>query len=177
MLLVLVLLLAGSGCGGEGEDTAQQQQETPETAPEGVEGFQSLGREHMDGVITYSLAPPVGGAHSPLWQNCGFYERRVRDEYAVHSMEHGAVWITYAPDLPQEQKDALRELASGQPYVLASPYPELPAPVVALAWGYRLLLEGTDDPRLQQFVDTFQQGPQTPEPNEPCATGGIGEPE
>jgi len=90
-------------------------------------------------------------------------------------MEHGAVWITYDVGLPQEQKDALRQLASEQPYVLASLYPRLPAPVVATAWGYQLQLEGTDDPRLQQFVDAFQQGPQTPEPGEPC-TDGIGEP-
>ena len=173
-LLVLVFLLAIGGCGGEDEDVAQQH-EMPETAPEGVVEYYIQSREHVEGVLGYGYEPPVGGYHNPVWQNCGFYDRRVRDEYAVHSMEHGAVWITYEVGLPQEQKDALRQLASEQPYVLASLYPRLPAPVVATAWGYQLQLEGTDDPRLQQFVDAFQQGPQTPEPGEPC-TDGIGEP-
>ena len=34
------------------------------------------------------------GEHNPVWQNCGFYNKPVRDESAVHSLEHGAVWIT-----------------------------------------------------------------------------------
>jgi hypothetical protein len=59
----------------------------------------------------------------------------VRNETAVHSMEHGAVWITCRPGLPTEQVDKLRELATSKTYVLASPYPDLPAPVVASAWG------------------------------------------
>ncbi len=174
-MLVLIFLLAIAGCGSEEEENVAQQHETPETAPEGVVDYVVQSREHVEGVLGYGYEPPVGGYHNPVWQNCGFYDQRVRDEYAVHSMEHGAVWITYDVGLPQEQKDTLRQLASEQPYVLVSPYPSLPAPVIATAWGYQLQLEATDDPRLQQFVDAFQQGPQTPEPDEPC-TGGIGEP-
>jgi hypothetical protein len=52
----------------------------------------------------------------------------VRNETAVHSMEHGAVWITYRPDLPAEQVDKPRELATSKTYVLVSPYPDLQAP-------------------------------------------------
>jgi hypothetical protein len=49
-------------------------------------------------------------------------------------MEHGAVWITYRPDLPKEQVDKLRQLARDSNSLLVSPYPELAAPVVASAW-------------------------------------------
>ncbi|MPZ29305.1 MAG: DUF3105 domain-containing protein, partial [Micromonosporaceae bacterium] len=49
------------------------------------------------------------------------------------------------------------------------------APVVASAWGKQLPLDSADDPRLKEFVRTFAQGPQTPEPGAPC-TGGAGEP-
>lgn len=84
-------------------------------------------------VQSYRQIPPVGGDHAFIWQNCGFYPEAVRDETAVHSMEHGAMWITYRPGLPAEQVDKLRELVNDKTYVLVSPYPDLPAPVVASA--------------------------------------------
>jgi hypothetical protein len=60
--------------------------------------------------------------------------------------------------------------------VLVSPYPDLPAPVVASAWGKQLQLDSANDPRLEQFVSAFREGPQTPEPGAPC-TGGTGNPD
>jgi hypothetical protein len=86
------------------------------------------------------------------------------------------VWITYSFNLPQEDKDQIRELVSGQECVLASPYPDLDAPVVASAWGKQLTLEGADDPELEQFIRSYKQGPQTPEPGAAC-TGGLGDPD
>ncbi|HET9972943.1 MAG TPA: DUF3105 domain-containing protein [Streptosporangiaceae bacterium] len=35
--------------------------------------------------------------------NCGIYDQPVPNERAVHNMEHGAIWITYQPSLPQAQ--------------------------------------------------------------------------
>jgi hypothetical protein len=99
----------------------------------------------------------------------------VRNETAVHTLEHGAVWITYAPDLPAAQVDTIRDLVEGQNCVLASPYEGLPSPVVASAWSKQLRLEDADDPDLEQFIGAFRQGPQTPEPGAAC-TGGVGDP-
>ena len=42
---------------------------------------------------------------------------------------------------------------------------------VASAWGKQLVLESANDPRLAQFVAYFDDGPQTPETNTPCAQG------
>jgi Protein of unknown function (DUF3105) len=151
-------------------------QQAPSTPPEGVKTFHNLSRRHTEGPVNYPQTPPVGGPHSPVWQNCGFYSEPVRNENAVHSMEHGAVWITYRPDLPQEQVDKLRELAESQSYVLVSPYPGLPSPVVASAWGKQLRLDSANNPRLEQFIRAYRQGPQTPEPGAPCS-GGVAQPE
>src|SRR5215217_8413539 len=112
--------------------------------------------------------PPVGGDHNPIWQNAGFYEGPVQNEKAVHTMEHGAVWITYEPDLPQDQKDELRRIVKAQDCLLASPYPDLPTPVVASAWGKQLWLQSVDDPGLREFIQTYRKGPQTPEPGASC---------
>ncbi len=139
--------------------------------PAGVETFTNLSRDHVDGPVAYEQTPPVGGAHSPVWQNCGYYPAPVGNEHAVHSLEHGAVWITYRPDLPAEQLDLLRSLGEDRTFILVSPYPDLPSPVVASAWGAQLRLESTDDPRLGEFIRAFRQGPQTPEPGAACIGG------
>jgi uncharacterized protein DUF3105 len=87
-------------------------------------------------------------------------------------LEHGAVWITYRPDLSQDQKDRLQEIVEGQECLLASPYPGLDAPIVASAWGAQLRLEDADDENLQRFIGSYLRGPQTPEPGAAC-TGGT----
>ncbi|MEO3935384.1 DUF3105 domain-containing protein [Dermatophilaceae bacterium Soc4.6] len=126
---------------------------------------------HTPSAVTYAQTPPAGGEHAPVWLNCGVYTSPVRNENAVHAMEHGAVWVTYRPDLPAADVDALKA-AIPDTYMVLSPYAGLPAPVVASAWGKQLLLTGADDPRLAAFIKAYRQGPQTPEPGAAC-TGGT----
>ena len=131
-------------------------------------------REHTNEPVTYAQSPPVGGNHRPNWLNCGVYQQPVPDELAVHSMEHGAVWLTYRPDLPADAVAALSE-AIPDTYMVLSPREGLPSPVVASAWGTQLALTGADDPRLDAFVKEYRQGPQTPEPGAACTGGSDGE--
>lgn len=144
--------------------------------PTGVQTFEVTRRDHVQGPVVYEQSPPVGGAHSAIWQNCGFYSTPIANENGVHSLEHGAVWITYRPDLPAGQVASLRELARRQSYVLVSPYPGLREPLVASAWGRQLRLHSSDDPRLDQFVRAFRLGKQAPESGGVC-TGGVGRPD
>lgn len=137
-----------------------------------VETFDDLPATHVEGPVEYAQVPPVGGEHNQVLQNCGYYPAPVANENAVHSLEHGAVWITYQQDLPVEQVNMIREKAENQTYVLASPYPDLPVPVVASAWGTQLQLESANDEALDAFLSAYRQGPQTLEPGAPC-TGGT----
>lgn len=142
----------------------------------GVKTFGTLSRNHVQGKVDYKQTPPVGGDHNPVWLNCGIYSSPVRNENAVHSLEHGTVWITYRPNLPKDQVDHLRDLVRGKDFVILSPYPDLPSPVVASAWSTQLRLPNASDSRLEDFLKTYVRGPQTPEPNAAC-TGGTGKPE
>jgi hypothetical protein len=135
--------------------------------PDGTEAFVITDATHVEGDVDYEEDPPVGGPHAADPQACGYYDEPISSERAVHSMEHGAVWITHQEDLPPDQVAALEDLA-GMPYVLVSPYPGLDSPVVASAWGVQLRLDSADDPRLFLFADWFASGPQTPEPGASC---------
>jgi hypothetical protein len=147
----------------------------------------ALGHAHVTGPVTYSVTPPVGGDHNATWMNCGVYSRPVPNERAVHNLEHGAIWITYSPSLPAAQVSQLRAFfarqtmlnPSGQGssrYVDLTPFPGLPSPIVASAWGFQLRLTSPTDPRLQQFVNKFRVSQQySPEYGAPC-TGGVGTP-
>ena len=150
-------------------------EEAKSVALEGLVVYGPQARDHVDSNVTYPQTPPVGGPHNPTWQNCGIYAEPIRKEMGVHSMEHGAVWITYRPDLPAGAVDTLRALVKGWPFTVLSPYPDLPSPVVASAWGVQMRVDSVGDPRLGAFLSRYVNGLQTPEPGAPCS-GGEGKP-
>ena len=148
----LIPVLALASCGGSkpgaspSESTLVAPPDTtiPGTvgsSPEGTQHYAGLARDHTSSPVAYDQNPPVGGPHNPRWQPCGFYSEPIETERGVHSMEHGAVWITYRPDLEANQVEALRSLSVGHTHLLISPFPGLPSAVVASAWGEQLLLD------------------------------------
>jgi hypothetical protein len=159
--------------------------QTPGAVSDDIEGaliFPEPGRGHQEGEIAYQEDAPVGGIHNPEWLNCGIYEQPVRRENVIHSMEHGAVWIAYQPDLPDDQVETLRNLVrqeqagTQERWIVLAPQPGLNDPIVASAWRVQLRLDDASDQRLVQFVNKYQKGPYYPEPGATCTFGGIGEP-
>ena len=157
--------------GGKKPDPARP---LPEDPPEGIEVYPATTNRTVKGPIEYDRRPPTNGDHDPLWQNCGFYEKPIKDRHAVHSMDHGVVWITHRPDLPRRQIEALRPYGEER-YVIVSPYPGQDAPVIATSWRVQLELEGAEDPRLRQFVDGFRISELSPLSGNRCALG-VGNP-
>ncbi len=146
--------------------------QAPEAA---VTDYTYPGSQHTEGAVEYSEHPPVGGMHDSVWYTCQYYDSAIRTENAVHSLEHGAVWITFDPDLPQDQQDRIKNISEEQGYILASPMEGLPAPVVASTWNHQIQLQSADDDDLMRFIATYKQGPDTPEPGASCT--GITNPE
>lgn len=182
--LIAVLVLVGACSGDEQADppappappvSASAELPAGEEAPEGIDGVvavDGLTNEHTEEPVDYPSSPPLGGDHFPAWLNCGYYDRPVPDEAAVHSLEHGAVWITFRPDSGPDDLTHLEDLAASDGHVLVSPYPELRSPFVLTAWGRQLDLETLDDPRLEEFLEEFLRAGEAPEPGAAC-TGGL----
>ena len=156
---------------GEKPDKARP---LPENPPEGIEVYPATTNRSVKVPIEYDRQPPTNGDHAPIWLNCGFYEKPVQDRFAVHSMDHGVVWITYRPDLPPGQVDELRSYGE-ENYVIVSPYPGQDAPVIATSWRVQLELDGTGDPRLRKFVEGFKISELAPLSGNRCVSG-IGRP-
>jgi hypothetical protein len=146
----------------------------PEHPPAGIEVYPATTNRSVKGSVGYDRTPPTNGDHAPIWQNCGFYEKPIRDRYAVHSMDHGVVWITYHPDLPAGQMNELRPYGE-EDYVIVSPYPGQDAPVIATSWRIQLELDGAEDPRLRKFVDQFRISEIAPLSGNRCVAG-VGRP-
>jgi hypothetical protein len=146
----------------------------PTEAPGGIQDFAGLTRDHTDQPVVYEQDPPVGGPHAPVWMNCGFYDSPIPNGNAVHALEHGVVWLTFDPNLPQDDVEVLKDFGD-QPKVLVSPYPGLGDDVVATVWGRQLRISEFDEGVIDAFVVTQKDGPTTPEPGALC-TGGIGIP-
>jgi Protein of unknown function (DUF3105) len=149
-----------------------------EPAPEGIDGVIAVkvpSRNHVKGTVEYDTYPPVGGDHNPVWHSCGFWVDPIADENAVHSMEHGAVWIAFRPDLPADEVDVIEAAADSNDHVLAAPYPGLRAPIVMTAWGRQLDLDSATDPRFAEFVTAYV-GSVAPEQGASCSGGVTGTP-
>jgi hypothetical protein len=140
-----------------------------------IEGVEELGpqeRGHDQSVVFEgSSLPPTGGVHHPTWLNCGVYRDPVEEELAVHSLEHGAVWLAYHPELPADQVALLEDYADS--FTLVSPYPGLASPIVATAWGARLQVESAPNDDLESFLTRYRG--QGPEAGATCS-GGTGQP-
>jgi hypothetical protein len=138
-----------------------------------VRSYDGLAVEHTAADVDYPQSPAVGGPHAPVWLECGVYGEPVREENAVHDLEHGTVWISYDPDLDSDEVD---DLAAALPQNgIMAPYPGLDAPVVVTVWGRQLALVGADDPRLPLFLHRYGGGETAPEPFASCA-GGVRDP-
>lgn len=143
--------------------------------PDGTQEIAVAAPQHVDGDLHEDGEVPAGGSHDEIWQNCGYYDTEVRSENAVHSLEHGAVWITYKPGLADSQLKKLGSFTGGVDKVLVSPVAGQDSPIIVTAWANQLRLTDANDARLAQFVAEFEGSLDAPEPGGRC-NGGTGTP-
>ncbi|GHH34198.1 DUF3105 domain-containing protein [Streptomyces candidus] len=136
-----------------------------------------LGRNHVAKDVGYPMTPPVGGDHHQAWMNCqgDVYDKPVPNKHAVHSLEHGAVWVTYNDRAAKADVAGLAAKVRKTQYSLMSPVREQSGAIMLSAWGKQVTVDGADDPRVNQFFTRYVMGPQTPEPGAACSNGLTGD--
>jgi hypothetical protein len=135
------------------------------------------GQLHTASHVDYLETPPVGGQHDPEWADCtgSVYAVEIRPENAVHSLEHGAVWVTYDPALTSpDDVVTLTQLVDGRPGLMLSPYPDQGAVISLQAWNHQVQVSSAGDPRVVGFLDLLVFNPDTtPEPGATCENPGF----
>ncbi|MFF8914414.1 DUF3105 domain-containing protein [Streptomyces sp. NPDC015032] len=171
----LAALVAGGGYLMSAADDKEKAETEAKSSPvQGERAWNKLTQNHVQKQVAYPMNPPVGGDHNPVWMNCNadVYTKAIPKENAVHSLEHGAVWVTYTGKAKPADIEKLGERVRATPYSLMSPVEDQAAPLMLSAWGKQVTVTSAADARVAQFFTKYVQGPQTPEPGAAC-TGGI----
>ncbi|WP_326769121.1 DUF3105 domain-containing protein [Streptomyces sp. NBC_01591] len=172
---VVAALVAGGGYLMSAADGKEKAEVEAKSSPvKGEQTWDKLAQNHVQTKVDYPMNPPVGGDHNPIWMNCNtdVYTKAIPKENAVHSLEHGAVWVTYTSKAKPADIQKLRDRVESTPYSLMSPVEDQAAPLMLSAWGKQVTVTGAADARVGQFFTKYVQGPQTPEPGAAC-TGGV----
>jgi hypothetical protein len=134
------------------------------------QAFPSAGRDHIEvGTATstleniYTSDPPSSGPHYPNPAKTGFYNEPLEDQFMIHNLEHGDIWIAYNPRVSDTIKVGLENLADR--YVIITPRETNEFDISVLAWGRvdSFNLNGTGLPveRIKNFILRYDnEGPE-----------------
>ena len=128
-----------------------------------VQEFPIEGREHVSAQapVAYETNPPTSGDHLAEAEKWGVYDKEVSEKEAVHSLEHGGIWITYK-DIDEESIRILTEIGkenSGSTVI--SPRSANDVKIAVVSWGRMMTLDTVDKALIQKYIDTYKnQGPE-----------------
>lgn len=149
--------------------TAQSSQEQTKLAkPLMGDEIPDQGRGHVpDGTqVQYNSNPPTSGQHYAKWITRGIYDKPQVDGNLIHSLEHGAVILSYKSDLAKEDVEKIKSVfskASVSKKIMV-PRENLDTPVALTSWGRLLKLqtiEATSEAKIKEFMETNEdRGPE-----------------
>ena len=82
---------------------------------------------------TYNSNPPSSGPHYPNTVKVNFYDEPIDDQFIMHNLEHGDIWIAYHPRVSDQVKKELEDLTSR--YVIVTPREANDFDISVVAWG------------------------------------------
>lgn len=118
-----------------------------------------VGTEHP----VYNSNPPSGGWHYILTAKKQFYAEPIPDEYAIHNLEHGDIWITYHPRVSEAVKNELKQFEFAK--ILISPREANDKDIALVAWEHvdAFNLDGNpvSKERIMDFIKRYRnKGPE-----------------
>jgi len=136
-----------------------------------------LGRSHIEVGSPrpdYNSNPPSSGLHYAETARTGFREEAIPDEYLVHNLEHGDIWIAFHPRISDEVKDQLKGFAGGK--VIVTPREANDFDISLVAWtrldSFNIGSTGLDEQRIRDFIGRYiNQGPEKVGPS--AGQGGV----
>ncbi len=102
--------------------------------------YEIVSRDHIEVGAAhdpYNSNPPTSGPHYVTTAALGFYDLTDEipaDEYIIHNLEHGEIWITYRPALATSTREALSAFGN-EPLVIVTPRAANDTDIALVAWG------------------------------------------
>ncbi len=161
LVVVWLIIVAVVAAGGYWLVIAARKAETQKP---GV-AIPDQGQEHIalgqDGP-TYNSNPPTSGPHYPETTTWGVHDVQPPDEFLIHNLEHGGIWISYRDPQNQELIGKLKEIVAQYAIkVVLTPRPENDSAIAVAAWGRLLKLEEFDRQQILDFIKAFiNKGPE-----------------
>ena len=111
----------------------------------------------------YNSNPPTSGWHyGDGVGGSGIHDSEVPDELLVHSLEHGAVILSYNASLPASDVEKLKQIfrqTTGKGVMV--PRSNLDVPIALTSWGRLLKLQTIDEKKIKAFFTTnSDRGPE-----------------
>lgn len=124
-------------------------------------------RQHISDPLLLQIPkgePPTRGPHFAVPHATGIFQQAIPDGNAIHSLEHGIVWISYNPN--KVDKDTIKKIEDlGRQYavdVIVSPRPDNDKAIDAVSWGQIMTFDKFDKDTLEKFITTNRN--RSPEP-------------
>lgn len=139
----LCVALLASACGSSGDGTGCR---------EIHEDIDPLSVQHVLGAAepTYLTDPPTSGPHASGPAVVGLFEEPISRPAQVRALEAGGVVVQYMAPLTDID---LRTLLDNNNVVIAiAPAENLPAPVVATAWTWKLACDDANLDAIRSFI-------------------------
>ena len=139
------------------------------SVPDASVGYQNQGQTHIrEGAAhpEYNSNPPTSGWHRTNPARLGFYDEELPDESLIHNLEHGEIWISYKPSVPDAVKEQLKEFLG--PRVIITKREKNDTDIAIAAWtrldAFNLengVLTEEKITRINAFVERWQnRGPE-----------------
>ena len=129
------------------------------------ESFENQGQTHIEPGAThdpYNSNPPTSGPHYAQPTNWGIYSTPLKDEQAIHNLEHGGIWISYK-DIDEQTKSQLEAIAKANSgSVILSPRSNNDAKITLSSWLRQTKLDNYDEAKILEFIKANKN--KSPEP-------------
>ena len=134
-----------------------------------------MGAEHIlsdSALPEYNSNPPTSGPHYEQTARSGFRDEQITDQYIIHNLEHGDIWISYHPRIADEIKEELKQFAGAK--VIITPRETNDTDIALAAWGrldvFNIENNALPVDRIKEFINRYtNRGPE----KVPGASGGL----
>lgn len=132
--------------------------------PEMGEAYPIEGAAHVaEGTrVEHKTNPPSSGAHYANPARWSVYNKELSDGNLVHNLEHGGIWISYKPSIPQDEIKKLEDLVKTyRSKVILTPREKNDSPIALVSWGRIYKIDSFNEDAIKNFILKYKNtGPE-----------------